>query len=87
MYSNEELLADEGYRQLNGNQQYELIAMHCRGIEERIRTAPSRQEAVLIADTACTEIGRTCHSVLIRSALAAKVEDMISRYWSTARTA
>jgi hypothetical protein len=87
MYGNEELLTDEGYRQLNGNQQYELIAAHCRGIEERIRSASSRPEAMRIADAACTQIELTCHSVLIRTALAANVEEMISRYWNTALTA
>lgn len=81
MEFNEELLTDEGYRRLNALQQYELIAEHCRDIEERIRTAPSHLEARRIADAACARMKEACRSTLVKTALEANVENLIARYW------
>lgn len=81
MYSNEELLTDERYRQLDENQQSELITKHCADIEDRIRSAPSRLEALRLKESACSGFERACSSALVRTSLASHVEELISRYW------
>jgi hypothetical protein len=81
MHFNEELLTDERYRQLNGNQQSELVARHCADIEDRIRSAPSRLEALRLKELACSRFKQTCSSVLVRTALTRHVEELISRNW------
>ncbi len=81
MYLNEELLTDERYIQLNGNRQAELIANHCGDIENRIRSAPSRLEAVRLKELACAKFEQECSSTLVRAALATHVGELISRYW------
>jgi hypothetical protein len=81
MHFNEELLTDERYQQLHGNQQSELIANHCGDIEERIRSASSRLEAVHLKELECTKFKQECQSTLVRTALTRYVEEIISRYW------
>jgi hypothetical protein len=81
MHFNEELLTDERYLRLNGNQQSEHIANHCADIEDRIRSAPSRLEAVRLKELECAKFKQECQSTLVRTALARYVEEMISRYW------
>ena len=81
MYVNEELLTDERFRQLNGNRQSELIANHCADIEDRIRSAPSRLEAIRLKESTCTRFEKACPSALVRTALSRYVEELISRYW------
>jgi len=86
MYVNEELLTDERFRQLNGNRQSELIADHCADIEDRIRSAPSRLEAMRLKESACTTFEQACPSVLVRTALSRYVEELIVRYWDNKQT-
>jgi hypothetical protein len=81
MHFNEELLTDERYLRLNGNQQSELIGKHCTDIEDRIRSASSRLEAVQIKEMACSEFKKECQSKLVRTALSIHVEDIIIFYW------
>ncbi len=81
MYSNEELLTDERYRQLNKNQQSELIAKHCADIEEHIRLASSRLEAYRLKESACARFEQSCPSTLVRKALSVYLEEVISRNW------
>jgi hypothetical protein len=81
MYLNEELLTDERYRQLTENRQSELLANHCADIEDRIRSAPSRLEAVRLKEFACNKFGQECPSALVHTALTKYVNDLIARYW------
>jgi hypothetical protein len=81
MYINEELLTDKRYQQLHGNKQSELIANHCVDIEDRIRSAPSRLEAVRLKELECAKFKQDCQSTLVRTALARYVEELISCYW------
>jgi hypothetical protein len=81
MHFDEELLTDERYLRLNGNQQSEHIANHCVEIEDRIRLAPSRLEAVRLKELACIKFKQECQSTLVHTALAKYVEELISRYW------
>jgi hypothetical protein len=81
MHFNEELLTDERYLRLNGNQQSEHIANYCTEIEDRIRLAPSRLKAVRLKELECTKFKQECQSSLVRTALTRYVEELISRYW------
>ena len=81
MRFNEELLTDQRYLRSNGNQQSEQIANHCVEIEDRIRLAPSRLEAVRLKELACTKFNQECQSSLVRAALTRYVEELISRHW------
>ena len=83
MYSNEELLTDERYRQLNKNEQSDLIAKHCAGIEERIRSASSRLHALQLKESECARFEQSCPSALVRKALNVYLEDLISRNWGS----
>ena len=86
MHGSEELLTDEGYRQLNGNLQYELIMKSCADIEDRIRSASSESDAARIAETSCARIEETCQSALIRTALRTNVKNLLLRYWKRLET-
>jgi hypothetical protein len=77
----EELLTDERFRQFNEHQQSELIAEHFVGIEDRIRSAPTRLDAMQYKELACTRFEQACPSALLRTALARHVEKLILRYW------
>jgi hypothetical protein len=78
---NEELLSDEQYRQLSGNQQSELIANHCADIEGQICSASSLQEAIHLKELACTRFEQACSSRVVRKALIMHVEELVVRYW------
>jgi adenine-specific DNA methylase len=47
MIENEELFNERQFIQLGQIKQSELIIRHCSGIEERIRNARSKEEAIL----------------------------------------
>ena len=81
MHFNEELLTDERYLRLTGKQQSEHIANHCAEIEDRIRLAPSRLEAVRLKELTCTKFKQECQSTLVRTALTRYVEELIARHW------
>jgi hypothetical protein len=83
MYSNEELLTDERYWQLDKNKQSDLIAKHCAGIEERIRSASSRLHALRFKESECVRFEQSCPSALVRKALSVYLEDLISRNWGS----
>jgi hypothetical protein len=86
MYMNEELLTDERFRQLNGNRQSELIANHCADMEDRIRSASSRSEAIRLKESTCARFEEACPSALVRTALSRHVEELISHYWDNKET-
>jgi len=78
---NEELLTDERFERLNTHRQSELIAEYCSDIEDRIRSASSRLEALRFAESSCTRFEQTCPSALVRKALERHVEKLILQYW------
>jgi hypothetical protein len=83
MNYNEELLTDELFLKLNGRQQSELIANHCADMEYRIRSAPSREEAIQLKETACTRFKKECQSTIVLTALLKHVEYLILHYWGS----
>ena len=80
---NEELLSEDRFVQLNQNQQLELIAKHCVGIEERIRAAQSRKEAEIIGIEACGRFETECPSDILRRSLILRVREMVEQRWGT----
>jgi hypothetical protein len=81
MILNEELLTDEGFARFGKQRQSEIIAKHCSEVEERIRTASSRLEAERGSAEACLQFEKECPSMLVRNALASRVEELIAKYW------
>jgi hypothetical protein len=82
MVQNEELLNDQQFLQLSQIRQSDLIAKHCAGIEEHIRTASSRFEAERIAANTCLCFQKECSSVLVRNALTHRVEEFMTKHWN-----
>jgi hypothetical protein len=81
MYMNEELLTDERFLRLDANRQSELITEYCADIEDRIRSAPSRLEALRLSESSCTRFEQACPSALLRKALETHIEELILQYW------
>jgi hypothetical protein len=79
---NEELLTDEQYRQLSRKQQSEIIVNYCTDIEESIRSAQSREEALRLKELGCTGFEQACLSRLISTALTKHADELVSRYWN-----
>jgi hypothetical protein len=75
----EELLNDDRFLKLNFNQQSELIAKHCTGIEKRIRETQSREEAETIAEDSCGKFETECPSGMIRRGLVLRVQEMVEK--------
>jgi hypothetical protein len=82
MIRNEELVSEQQFLQLNQIRQSELIAKHCFGIEERIRSAQSKEEAEQIASKACSKFESECTSSIVRTALAKYIQSKVMQYWS-----
>jgi hypothetical protein len=82
MIRNEELLNDQQFLQLNQMRQSDLIAKHCAGIEEHIRTALSRFEAERIAANTCLQFQHECTSALVRNVLTHRVEELMIKHWN-----
>jgi hypothetical protein len=82
MIRDEELINERQYLRLNQTRQSELIAKHCREIEESIRGAHSKEEAEQISSKACTKFESECTSSIVRMALAQYIQDKITHYWS-----
>ena len=80
---NEELFSEDRFVQLNQNQQLDLIAKHCEGIEVRIREAQSRKEAETIAEEACGKFETECPSDILRRGLNLRVREMVEQRWGT----
>jgi hypothetical protein len=83
MMMNKELLNENRFLQLNQDQQLELIAKHCAGIEKRIREAQSRKEAETIAEDVCGKFETECPSDVIRRGLVLCVREMVEQRWGT----
>ena len=82
MITNEELLSDERFAQFSTQHQTEIITAHCKDVEERIRSASSRLVAEREAVGGCLQFEKECPSMLVRSALTRRVEELITKYWS-----
>ena len=76
---NGELTSDGPIRD---HRQEKLIREYCRGIDERIRTAPSKEEAERIVQDACRAFDQACESDLVRDYLKQYVNDLFVRQWS-----
>ena len=82
MIEDEELMEEQKFLQLNQVRQSELISQHCSNIEERIRSAQSKEAAEQIASKACDEFEIECASSIVRMALAQYIQAKVARYWS-----
>ncbi|MEX1138257.1 MAG: hypothetical protein WEB33_06020 [Bacteroidota bacterium] len=78
----EELLDDSAYRRLAPSGQQSLIAEYCGGIEQRILSAPTADDARVISDDACRLFREECASELIRRALTDHVTGLYEKYWT-----
>lgn len=77
----EELLSEDGLSGLGRTRQKEVIADHCAEIENRIRSAGSREEAETIAGVACHQFESECSSDLVRRGLVQRVHQMVEQHW------
>jgi hypothetical protein len=82
MILNEELLSDERFAQFSAQHQTEIISFYCTELEERIRTASSRNEAEHESVKTCIQFEKQCSSTLVRKALTHKVQELITKYWN-----
>ena len=81
MVLEEELFNEQQFLQRNQIQQSELITKYCAGVEERIRSAVSKEDAELIANAACDKFKSECTSEIVRKALTKYMQLKISQYW------
>lgn len=81
MTIDEELLNDDRFPQLNQTRQSEIVARRCRGVQQLIRGAQSRTEAVRVADGACRQFADECQSEMVQRALMERVQLMVEKYW------
>ena len=81
MTMDEELLNDDRFPQLSQTWQSEIIARRCRGVQQLIRGAQSRTEAVRVADGACRQFADECQSEMGQRALMERVQLMVEKYW------
>jgi hypothetical protein len=81
MTMDEELLNDDRFPQLSQIRQSEIIARRCRGVQQLIRGAHSRTEAVRIADDACRLFADECESEIVQNALMQHVQQMVEKFW------
>ncbi|HQU74523.1 MAG: hypothetical protein KDI06_10665 [Calditrichaeota bacterium] len=58
-----------------------LIREHCLDIEEKIRTAPSAEKALIIIEDACRELENLCGNDFLPTMLRRQVEDFYQRFW------
>ncbi len=75
----DELTSD---RPLSDRRQEQLIREYCRGIDERIRSAASKEEAERIVQDACRGFDDACASELVRAFLKRYVNDLFTKQWS-----
>jgi hypothetical protein len=76
---NDELTFD---RPLSDRRQEQLIREYCRGIDERIRSAPSKEGAERIVQDACRGFDDVCASGLVSAFLKQYVNDLLTKQWS-----
>lgn len=69
-------------RPLSDRRQEELIKKYCQGIDERIRTAASKEEAERIVQDTCGGFDDACASDLVRAFLKQYVNDLFTKQWS-----
>ena len=81
MTMDEELLNDNRFPQLSQTRQSEIVARRCRGVQQLIRGAQSRKEAVRIAEGACRQFADECQSEIVQNALIQRVRQMVEKYW------
>ena len=81
-----ESMTDQQFNDLGERRQVEVLAEHCAGIEEKIRSAHSRAEAETIADSTCGKLRDACFSTLVEHALVQRTRDLIEVHWGNAPT-
>jgi len=67
---------------LSDHRQEDLIREYCQGIDERIRSAASKEEADRIVQDACRAFDQACESDLVRGFLKQHVNDLFIRQWN-----
>ena len=78
-----ESITDQQFLDLGQQRQVEILAEHCAGIEEKIRSAESRKEAENIADITCGKLKEVCFSKLVQGALTRRTQDLVEEYWGS----
>ena len=79
MTLDEDLLNDDRFPQLSQIRQSEVIARRCRGVQQLIRGAQSRTEAVRIAEGACRQFADECQSEMVQNAVMQRVRQMVEK--------
>ena len=75
----DELASDE---LMQPGRQQEVIGLHCAGLEEQIKSAPTRLQAERVLADACEGFDRVCESSILRTFLKQYVHRLFLRYWS-----
>ena len=81
----EETLFGERYGAARSPLDEALIGKYCSGIEERLRQAGSRREAVLILEDACRDFERQCESEIIPLFLQRYVTNLFEQLWGASK--
>ncbi len=78
----EEISLEERYPTTQCSLLDELIEKYFVGIEERIRSANTQEEAKLVVDNACQGFERECQSEFIPLFFKRYVNELFEKYWS-----
>jgi len=69
-------------RPLTHRRQADLIRQYCKGLDERIRAAKSKEQAERLVNETCQHFERTCESKVVRSFLKRYVHNLFVKSWN-----
>ncbi|MEX1277198.1 MAG: hypothetical protein WEB62_02875 [Bacteroidota bacterium] len=78
MAMQDELIFDEP---LHPDRQREAIGLHCAGLEERIKSAPTRLQAEKVLTEVCDGFDQACESSIVRTYLKQHAHKLLLQYW------
>lgn len=61
--------------------QQEMIGLYCAGLEERVRSAPTRLQAEQVLSEACDGFDQACESSIVRAYLKQYAHKLLLQYW------
>ena len=80
-----ESTTDQQFLDLGQQRQVEILAEHCTGIDEEIRTAYSREDAKSRVSIACGKLHGVCDSKMIQGALVRRTRELVEQYWGISK--
>jgi hypothetical protein len=66
---------------MTDHRQEDLIWQHCRGIDERIRSAQSKDEAQRLVEESCRHFEQSCESKVVSTFLKKYLHDLYEKEW------